>query len=356
MIKRLCIFTTGFAHNRQGIINYLEKILPEEVELSLFVSKECKGKYYSKRIKIIESKFNKYLCFFELRKFCRINKIDRIMNVGSLPQEGFAMMLASILSKTKFMCYLVINPFEFMNSKINKWSIKSFFQTILLYPFLLFPEKIFVCSKDITNICKKYAFFARNKINQLPGTVDTDLFSPKNKKNLRKKFGIPLNKKVIISVGRIEYSKGADLLFNIAEHNPEILFILIGQLSKNYEPKKKLKNIIFLERKSPQELSDYYNLTDLCICPSRAEGFGLVPREAMSCGTPAIVSDVLSLRMIEPAIKVKLNSQEIEEEINNFFKLSKKEKEKLSIKSRKYIINESGYESCKNLYSSLLLN
>ncbi|VVB82955.1 D-inositol-3-phosphate glycosyltransferase [uncultured archaeon] len=356
MIKRLCIFTTGFAHNRQGIIKYLEKILPGEVELFFFVSKECKGKYSSKRAKIIESKFNKYLCFFELRKFCRNNKIDRIMNVGSLPQEGFAMMLASMLSKTKFMCYLVINPFEFMSSKINKWSIKSFFQTILLYPFLLFPEKIFVCSKDITDICKKYAFFARNKISQLPGTIDTDLFSPKDKKNIRKKFGIPLNKKVIISVGRIEYSKGADLLFYLAEHNPEILFVLIGQLSKDYASKKKLKNIIFIERKSPQELSDYYNLADLCICPSRAEGFGLVPREAMSCGTPAIVSDVLSLRMIEPAIKVQLNSEKIEKEMNNFFNLSTKEKKELSIKSRKYIINESSYELCKNLYSSLLLN
>ena len=356
MIKRLCIFTTGFAHNRQGIINYLEKILPEEVELFFFVSKECKGKYSSKRAKIIESKFNKYLCFFELRKFCRLNKIDRVMNVGSLPQEGFAMMLASMLGKTKFMCYLVINPFEFMNSKINKWSIKSFFQTILLYPFLFFPEKIFICSKDITDICKKYVFFARNKISQLHGTIDTGLFFPKNKKNLRKKFGIPLDKKVIISVGRIEYTKGADFLFNLAENNKDILFILIGQLDRKYENIRDMKNVIIIEKKSPSELSDYYNMADLCICPSRAEGFGLVPREAMSCGTPAIVSDILSLRMIEPAIKVPLNSEKIEKEMNNFFNLPVKERKELSIKSRKYIINESSYESCKNLYSSLLLN
>jgi len=356
MIKRLCIFTTGFAHNRQGIINYLEKILPEDAELFFFVSKECKGKYSSKRAKIIESKFNKYLCFFELRKFCRQNKIERLMNVGSLPQEGFAMMLASMLTPTEFMTYLVINPFEFLNSKINKWSIKSFFQTLLLYPFLLFPKKIFICSKDLTNICKRYIFFARNKINQLPGTVNTKLFFPKDKKKMRKKLELPLDKKIVISVGRIEYAKGADFLFSLAEHNKDILFLLIGQLDKKYENLKNLKNIILLEKKSPMELSDYYSAADLCICPSRAEGFGLVPREAMACGTPAIVSDILCLRMIEPAIKVPLNSGKIEKEMNNFFNLPIKEKKELSIKSRDYVIHESGDESCKNLYSSLLLN
>lgn len=355
MIKRLCIFTSGFAHNRQGILDYLEKIIPNEVELFLFVSKEAKSKYHSKRIKIVESGLNKYLCFFELRKFCKKNKIDRLINMGSLPQEGFSIALASLFSKTDFVTYLVINPFEFLNYKLSKWSVKSFFQTILLFPFLLFPKKIFVCSKDITKICQKYAFFSRKKIYQLPGTVDTSLFSPKNKKITRKKLNLPFDKKIILTVGRIEDAKGADITFKLAKINPEILFILIGEPDSKYKSLK-MKNVFFLGRKSPKELVDYYNSADLYLSPSRAEGFGLTPREAMACGTPALVSDILALRMIEPAIKSKLNVESFEKEIDNFFALSLNKKKELSTKSREYVIKESGYESCKNLYSKLLLD
>ena len=63
MISRFCIFTMGFAYNRQGLIDYLSKIMPPNVELFLFITNECKGKYVSSRFKIYESSFNKYSCF-----------------------------------------------------------------------------------------------------------------------------------------------------------------------------------------------------------------------------------------------------------------------------------------------------
>jgi glycosyltransferase involved in cell wall biosynthesis len=350
MIKRLCIFTISFAYNRQGIINYLEKIMPADVELFLFVPKGCKGKYYSKRIKIYESKKGKYSCFLDFRKFCKKNKIERIINLGSLPQEGLYMLFASLFKKTDFICYLVIDPLEFLNQKINFWSVKSFFQTIFLFPLSLFSKKFLVCSKDIAKICKKFILH----VSQLQDTVNTDIFKQKNKKEVRKKLNLPLNEKIVIFVGRIIYEKGIDFIFNSAIKNPNISYILVGEKSPKLKVPK-ISNIIFINPMPKEKLVDYYVAADLCLFPSRGEGFGLVPREAMACGTPAIVSDIRGLRMIEPSIKTRLNHKAIDEEIKSFFSLSEKDKQKISKTSREFILDECSEKISKPLYIRKLL-
>ena len=43
------------------------------------------------------------------------------------------------------------------------------------------------------------------------------------------------------------------------------------------------------------EIADLYRGARLLLCPSRYEGFGLPPLEAMACGTPAVVTDTSSL-------------------------------------------------------------
>jgi len=356
MIKRLCIFTISFSFDRQVIINQLEKILPSDIELFLFVPRECKGRYHSVRTKIIESDKNKYSCFFEFRKFCRKNKIDRLINLGQLPQEGLIMLFASAFSKTDFICYFLTDPLGSLRIGFNKWGIKFFFEDMGDCFLAFFPKKIFVCSRDITRYMQKCLFFVKNKINQIPIPIDTEEFCPKNKVNLRKKLKIKKTDKVVIYVGRIETAKGSDLILKLAKKNKDITFILVGKINDNKIKLPSLKNLKIVSSISNKELIEYYNASDLCLFPSRVEAFGLVPREAMACEVPAIVSDITALKLIKPAIKVRLNCESINEAINNFFNLSKKEKEKISKESRQFVINECGLKTCEGLYSKFLIN
>lgn len=355
MIKKLCIFTLSFAFNRQRLIEFLENSLPEEVELFLFVPKECREKYHTQRAHMVETKLSKYFSFFELRNFCIKNKIDRIFSMGALPQEGFVMAFASALNKTDFVCHLVVNPFNAFQ-KFNKSSIKAFFEFLLLFPLVPLSKKFYVNSQDTTAIAKKFFFFAKNKIDFLRYIIDTENYSPKDRIKSRKELNLPLNKKILIFVGRIEKAKGSDIILNLAKRNPEKLFILIGQFFDENIKKANMENIKIIPPQDRKVLADYYNASDLCLFPSKTEGFPLVPRESLSCGVPALVSDITGLRMIEPAIKSPLVAEEFDKRLKKFFKLSPKEIKSLSVKSRDFVVNECSYKVCRNLYIDKLLN
>lgn len=355
MIKKLCIFTLSFAFNRQRLIDFLEDSLPQEVELFLFVPKEFREKYSTRRAKIVETKTSKNLCFFELRKFCKDNKIYRIFSMGALPQEGFVMAFASAFTKIDFICHLVVNPFNAFKT-LTRPGIKAFFEFLLLFPLVFLSKKFYVNSKDTTALAKRYFSFANSKIEFLKYIIDTETYHPKNKNQSRKKLKLSKQKEILVFVGRIEKAKGSDIILELAKRNPEKLFILIGQFFDEDLKIASLDNIQIIPPQSMQNLLEYYNAADLCIFPSKTEGFPLVPREALSCGTPALVSDITGLRMIEPAIKSKLNPNEFDKKLKQFFNLSTKEKRVLSVKSRNFVVNECSHKVCKNLYIDKLVN
>jgi D-inositol-3-phosphate glycosyltransferase len=114
--------------------------------------------------------------------------------------------------------------------------------------------------------------------------------------------------------------------------------------------------VIRFDFKGIVELVTFYNAADLCILPSRIEAYGLVPREAMLCRTPALVSDIAALRLIEPALKAKLNVKDFQEQIDRFFSMSKKQREDLGKESRESIIKENSYEILKEQKKELLLS
>ena len=65
-------------------------------------------------------------------------------------------------------------------------------------------------------------------VEVIPIGVDTDLYKPlPNKKELRKKYNIPLDKKVGIWIGTTHPMKGFSHLIEYASENPDIHWILI---------------------------------------------------------------------------------------------------------------------------------
>ncbi|MFH1358689.1 MAG: glycosyltransferase family 4 protein [archaeon] len=358
MIRKICFFTSGFGFNRQTVLNSIEKIFPDNVEVFLFTPKDFNNSYKTNKIKIVKTSCNRFNAFFELRKFCKKNKIQRLANLGVLPQEGFVMMFASLLSKTDFISFQASDPITASKLSKGELKLKIFFETIFSYFLTFFTKKILFCSEDIYESYKKY-YPLKNKSDYLNLLINTELFKPKNKTTTRKKLNLPLKKDIIIYVGRIEHLKGSDIIYKTIKTNQDKLFILIGDLADDRFKKnnlKDIKNLILLPSQNQEILVDYYNAADLCIFPSRFESYGFVPREAMSCSTPAIVSNILALRILKPAIKSELTDKIFSKEINTFFKLSPNEKDKLSKQSRQFIIDRYSEKALKKEYIKKLLN
>jgi glycosyltransferase involved in cell wall biosynthesis len=98
----------------------------------------------------------------------------------------------------------------------------------------------------------------------------------------------------LLFVGRFEQQKGLDLLIEamrkIQAYRPDIKLHLAGA-GPDSASLDLPENVTLLGWRSRQELSGWYRAADAVVMPSRWEAFGLVAVEAMSQGTPAIVSD-----------------------------------------------------------------
>jgi glycosyltransferase involved in cell wall biosynthesis len=133
--------------------------------------------------------------------------------------------------------------------------------------------------------------------------VDTNCFCLIEKKESRKKLGLPVNRKIIFSVRRLVYKNGIDTLIEsvklVSKNYPDILFVVAGKgpnkgLIENRIEELGIENNIKLTGfVSDELLPQYYNAADYFILPSASgEGLPLVLFEAMACGLPVIATTV----------------------------------------------------------------
>ncbi len=117
--------------------------------------------------------------------------------------------------------------------------------------------------------------------------IDIEKFKPnENKIELRKKYGIPLDKKVGIAVTKFIPPKGWDILAKLINKFPDIHWIVV--LTSEVGIKPKLKNVTLLERVVPKLMPELYNASDFYISTSSVESFGLSSVESSACGLPVI--------------------------------------------------------------------
>lgn len=150
------------------------------------------------------------------------------------------------------------------------------------------------------------------KIYVISPGVDTKIFIPQNQQHAKKSVGAERDKPLLLFVGRIEPLKGIDALMYAVKillakgTVPDVaLWIIGGDISQKKQLwSKELRKlealreelgirskVRFVGKKSPDELSLYYNAADIVVAPSQYESFGLTALEAMACGTPIITTN-----------------------------------------------------------------
>lgn len=351
---KTCFITTSFAEHKQERLSYAERYLPKGVDIFLLTIKS-QNKYTLKRTKIIELPENKIKFTLAVRKFCRKNNINIIANLGT-PSENYASLFSSLLTDTKYIINEHGNILDFPLLYHTffgrlKGYIKQFFWFIPLF----LASKIIFGSKDQAEIIRKKIPLLKTKISYLPLIINEKIFSIKDRYKTRAELNLPKYKDIILFVARISLEKGSDILYALAKLNPHKLFIIIGTEIDTVFSSHPLKNVILLGPKSPRLISKYYSASDLSILPSKIEGFGLVSRESMLCGTPALVSDIRCLRTIPNVIIAKNNIRDMQKKIKNFFLMPLRQREVLGRLARQSILNETSYSQLNKKYRSIFL-
>jgi len=175
-------------------------------------------------------------------------------------------------------------------------------------------DKVVFSSEDYIKAAVKLGLPKENAELIYP-IVNTNLFRVLNvnKKDVRKRYGIPEDAKVILCVQRIDSKSGHKQLIRafpkVLEKVPKAKLVFVGgesmssKLSENREilvaqvkqlvEDLRLNNdILFLGNIDYMALPELYNSVDLASLCSRNEGFGLSITEAMSCGNPVVGTKV----------------------------------------------------------------
>ena len=141
-------------------------------------------------------------------------------------------------------------------------------------------------------------------IEVIPPGVDLRMFQPLDVQEARRELGLR-DKRVILYVGRIEPLKGLDILLRavaLLNDTANTRMLIVGGGLEDDPELQRLKRIAteldisdivtFTGAVSQERLPAYYSAADIFALPSWYESFGLVALEAMSCGTPVVVSRV----------------------------------------------------------------
>jgi D-inositol-3-phosphate glycosyltransferase len=154
-----------------------------------------------------------------------------------------------------------------------------------------------------------------DKVSVIPPGVDLALFRPISKAAARQRLSIPMDKKLVLFVGRIEALKGIDTLVRamhlidsdgwLRTNGLEAMIIggdvnedireLNGEMTRLRQLVNELRltdRVTFLGSRAQEDLSNYYASADAVVMPSYSESFGMVALEAMATARPVIASRV----------------------------------------------------------------
>ncbi|WP_238881801.1 glycosyltransferase family 4 protein [Clostridium sp. YIM B02551] len=181
--------------------------------------------------------------------------------------------------------------------------IKKVFYKYMIY-FYKSVDHLVVVNPYFIDVLKKYKI-DENKVTYIPNFVSEDNFYRYDEEeinSIKEKYGIPLEKFVVLGVGQVQTRKGVMDFIKVAENLPDIQFIWaggfsFGSITDGYKELKKVTenpppNVKFLGIINREEMNDVYNICDLMFLPSYNELFPMSILEAMALKVPVLLRDL----------------------------------------------------------------
>lgn len=185
--------------------------------------------------------------------------------------------------------------------------------------------------------------------------IDTKVFKPRNKFNLRKKYNLPLDKKIILFSAqdvddkRKGYHYFKKILTKLSK-NDNFYFLSIGNVGKNLDYFENYKHFKFL---SNNDTSEIYSLSDIYLCTSIIDNLPLTILEALSSGNLVISFKNGGATELLKNLGQSFKISDIDKIINFIKNINDFEIKKYSDKSRKFALKNFKFHNSKKQYQKI---
>lgn len=213
---------------------------------------------------------------------------------------------------------------------------------------IICPSKYYV-----DYVMSKYPFLAKDTLYIYPSGGVNDIFFNENIKEYRKN-------KIIGYAGRLVKSKNVDVIVSALNmvDNIELQIVGVGETLSELKLMAKSLPVTFFNPMNHTELAEWYRNIDILIYPSESESLGLVPLEAMACGTFTLLSDIPAFRELsDNGLKIQyldsISREAIVKGIAEYSNLDDHEKEHLRIANINIIKKVYGSSNIKKELSNV---
>ena len=176
---------------------------------------------------------------------------------------------------------------ESVNSNDKKlWSVEPISYQKAISDFKQVSGIISVSSL-LKEILQSKLKIPEEKIKVFPNGVDLNLFYSRNKYKMRKKYGLPLEKTIIVFIGHFENRKGPQRVLKAVKGLKNIGIVFIGGGNIPLES----ENILFKGILKHSLIPEMLTAGDFFVLPTLEEGSCNAIIEALACGLPVITSN-----------------------------------------------------------------
>ena len=245
------------------------------------------------------SLINDVRALYFLIKFFRDNSFDLVHSVT--PKAGLLAMLAALFADINIRIHMFTGQVWGSRRGLMRWILKSTDRiTALAATHVLtdsFTQRIYLINERVISE-EKSSVIASGSISG----VDLERFKPDNilRKEVREKFGIPMNELVFLFMARLTRDKGAlvmaEAFSRFVDQGGEGHLIIVGP---DEEKVSQMMIKLLGDSLSKVHFEDYTRCpekfmaaADVFCLPSYREGFGTVLINAAAVGMPAIASRI----------------------------------------------------------------